>query len=80
MSSLMTPEKDIFDSQNGDQVGPVIINGNKIDVELLPQKRGLLIKHVEYLVSSEKYQSQVNFVLFSSHWKISAIKCRGEDR
>ena len=60
MSSLMTPEKDIFDSQSGDQVGPVILNGYKIEVELLPQKRGLLIKHVEYLVTSERHHSQVN--------------------
>ena len=77
MSSLMTPEKDIFDSQSGDQVGPVILNGYKIEVELLPQKKGLLIKHVEYLVSSEKYQSQVNCVLVSSVWKITAIKFGG---
>ena len=35
-------------------------NGYKVEVELLPQKKGLVIKHVEYLVTSEKHQSQVN--------------------
>ena len=59
MSSLMTPDKEIFDDRSGEQVVPVTINGYKIEVELLPQKKGLLIKHVAYLVSSEKHQSQV---------------------
>ena len=32
---------------------------NNVDVKSLPHKKGLVIKHVEYLVTSEKHQSQV---------------------
>ena len=40
-------------------------NEYKVDVELLPEKKGLVIKHVEYLVTYEKHQSQVHlFGLF----------------
>merc|ERR1712126_115964 len=35
-----------------------LLNENKVEVELIPEK-GLVIKHVEYLVTSAKHQSQV---------------------
>ena len=31
----------------------------KVNVESLPEKKGKVIKHVEYIVTSEKHQSQV---------------------
>ena len=34
-------------------------NEYKVDVQSLPEKKGLVIKHVEYLVTCEKHQSQV---------------------
>ena len=37
-----------------------LLSANKVEVELIPEKKGLVIKHVEYLVSSEKHQSQVS--------------------
>ena len=39
-----------------------LLSANKVDVELIPEKKGLVIKHVEYLVSSAKHPSQVNLV------------------
>ena len=41
--------------------GPNLLSENKVDVELLPEKKGLVIKHVEYLVKSAKHQSEVKF-------------------
>ena len=38
---------------------PYFRNEHNVDVKSLPQKKGLVIKHVEYLVTSEKHQSQV---------------------
>jgi hypothetical protein len=35
-------------------------NEYKVDVQSLPEKKGLVIKHVEYLVTCEKHQSQVH--------------------
>ena len=46
-------EKDIITSNS-------MKNVYKVDVESLPDKKGLVIKHVEYLVTSEKHQSKVN--------------------
>ena len=46
-------EKDIITSTSMENV-------YKVDVESLPDKKGLVIKHVEYLVTSEKHQSKVN--------------------
>ena len=36
-----------------------LLSENKVEVELIPEKKGLVIKHVEYLVTSAKHQSQV---------------------
>lgn len=36
-----------------------LLNSNSIKIELLPQKKGLVFKHVEYNVVSAKYKSQV---------------------
>ena len=36
-----------------------LLSENKVEVELIPEKKGLVIKHVEYLVTSTKHQSQV---------------------
>ena len=47
--------------QKGEQEkdSPSFRNEHNVDVKSLPQKKGLVIKHVEYLVTSEKHQSQV---------------------
>ena len=39
-----------------------LLSENKVDVDLIPEKKGLVIKHVEYLVTSAKHQSQVNLL------------------
>ena len=48
--------------------GPSLLSENKIEVELLPEKKGLVIKHVEYLVKSAKHQSEVRLSRFSSSY------------
>ena len=54
--------------------GPNLLSENKVDVELLPEKKGLVIKHVEYLVKSAKHQSEVNFSTFwSSYFLLFSI-------
>ncbi|XP_054282836.1 sorting nexin-8-like [Macrosteles quadrilineatus] len=37
-----------------------LVRIDTIDIELVPEKKGLFIKHVEYLVSSKRFDSRVN--------------------
>ena len=46
-------------TSSDDTVKHRLITENKVDVELMPEKKGMVIKHVEYLVTSAKHQSQV---------------------
>ena len=49
-----------WDGTSKDSVGKEGLQSEyRVDVESLPEKKGLVIKHVEYLVKSEKHQSQV---------------------
>ncbi|XP_023349115.1 sorting nexin-8 [Eurytemora carolleeae] len=37
-----------------------IISVDSITVQLIPQKKGIILRHVEYLVKSERFRSEVN--------------------
>ncbi len=46
-----------------------MLQRDKFTVELLPQKKGYLKRHVEYSVQSERFKSQV-FYIFSVEFKM----------
>ena len=72
MSSYRTWEEQSGKSETGQKDETSLKNDYKVDVESLPQKKGLVIKHVEYLVISEKHQSQVNGICL-----ILTLQCVG---